>query len=485
MVLNYGHTLAHALEARRLAPGRGEDLRHGEAVAIGLVFAARLARRLGRIDDERVALHRRVVAGFDLPADLPDASAAELVDYMARDKKARHDLTFVLDGPHGVEAGPRRRPRRGPGYPGGHGGAAVSGSPLVVLLSGPNLDLLGERQPEVYGTATLADHVAAGRGGGRRRGARPRAPPDQPRGRARRARPRRPGPGRGDRRQRRCPHPLLVVAARRPGRLRRCRGRGPPVEPRRPRAVPPHVGGRPGGGGRRSPASGASGYRLAVEPWPISCAERATTVTGGDGTRRRPWTVGARLGRLRARLEAAGVDALVVTALANVRYLTGFSGSAGVVLVTGPTARCSTTDGRYRTQAAEQLDAAGTAGAVELVVGGVEAQRAAIVAGAGALAAPGAPSVPRRPRGRGRVMGRRSAGGPRCWARRSSSPRPRWRGERVRVADPAAARYADRARRKEDRRLHRGGAVQCVLGAYRRPDAASTGDIWKGTIRAA
>ena len=35
------------------------------------------------------------------------------------------------------------------------------GRPLVVLLSGPNLDLLGERQPEVYGSAKLADHVAA------------------------------------------------------------------------------------------------------------------------------------------------------------------------------------------------------------------------------------------------------------------------------------------------------------------------------------
>jgi 5-deoxy-5-amino-3-dehydroquinate synthase len=104
MILNYGHTLAHALEASAFGPEAKWDLRHGEAVAIGLVFAAMLARRLDRIDDERVALHRRVVAGFDLYADIPvGASAHELVAFMARDKKAHHDLTFVLDGPNGVE----------------------------------------------------------------------------------------------------------------------------------------------------------------------------------------------------------------------------------------------------------------------------------------------------------------------------------------------------------------------------------------------
>jgi 5-deoxy-5-amino-3-dehydroquinate synthase len=103
MLLNYGHTLAHALEAVALSGGP-VDLRHGEAVAVGLVFAARLARRLGRIDDDRVAEHEAVLGHFGLPGRLPPGlRAGELLEYMARDKKARHDLTFVLDGPRGVE----------------------------------------------------------------------------------------------------------------------------------------------------------------------------------------------------------------------------------------------------------------------------------------------------------------------------------------------------------------------------------------------
>ena len=98
-VLNYGHTLAHALEIA----GRF-DLRHGEAVAIGLVFAAELAAELGRIGPERVAEHRRVVAGYGLPDRLPvGAEADQLIQLMGRDKKARQGLTFVLDGPRGVE----------------------------------------------------------------------------------------------------------------------------------------------------------------------------------------------------------------------------------------------------------------------------------------------------------------------------------------------------------------------------------------------
>lgn len=98
-LLNYGHTLAHALETA----GR-YDLRHGEAVGVGLVYAAELARSLGRIDGGRVRRHRDVVSGYDLPTALPPGSDPdELVALMARDKKAVDGLTFALDGPAGVE----------------------------------------------------------------------------------------------------------------------------------------------------------------------------------------------------------------------------------------------------------------------------------------------------------------------------------------------------------------------------------------------
>ena len=99
-ILNYGHTLAHALET-----AGGYGLRHGEAVAVGLVFAARLAAHLGRIDDARVARHYDVVHSYDLPDRLPPGTDRQLVlELMARDKKATTGLSFVLDGPDGVTA---------------------------------------------------------------------------------------------------------------------------------------------------------------------------------------------------------------------------------------------------------------------------------------------------------------------------------------------------------------------------------------------
>jgi Xaa-Pro aminopeptidase len=89
--------------------------------------------------------------------------------------------------------------------------------------------------------------------------------------------------------------------------------------------------------------------------------------------------VGSRLARLRAGFDAAGVDALFVTRLPNVRYLTGFTGSAGMLLVTAADA-LFVTDGRYRDQAAEQLAAAGVEARV--AIGATQAAQRDVVSAA-------------------------------------------------------------------------------------------------------
>lgn len=99
-LLNYGHTLGHALETVG-----DHDLAHGEAVAIGLIFAAHLARALGRIDEARVEYHERVVgAEYGLRTRPPEGlDAGELLQVMSKDKKALDGLTFVLDSARGPE----------------------------------------------------------------------------------------------------------------------------------------------------------------------------------------------------------------------------------------------------------------------------------------------------------------------------------------------------------------------------------------------
>ncbi len=90
-ILNFGHTLGHAIESRLAYRG----LRHGEAVAYGMLFAVRLAesRGLERAFGDRL---RRLLGRFELPT-LPRLDAAELQDLMSRDKKATESgLTWVL-----------------------------------------------------------------------------------------------------------------------------------------------------------------------------------------------------------------------------------------------------------------------------------------------------------------------------------------------------------------------------------------------------
>jgi 3-dehydroquinate synthase len=94
-ILNYGHTLAHAIERRERYRWR-----HGAAVSVGLVYAAELSRLAGRLDDAGVQRHRDVLKALGLPVAYDPDALPELMKYMAGDKKTRSGtLRFVvLDG---------------------------------------------------------------------------------------------------------------------------------------------------------------------------------------------------------------------------------------------------------------------------------------------------------------------------------------------------------------------------------------------------
>jgi 3-dehydroquinate synthase len=92
-ILNYGHTFCHALET---ATGY-EQLLHGEGVAIGMICAARLAQRMGRVDAEFTSRLCDLLAALNLPLTVPEVDHEELVELMYRDKKVdRGKLRFVL-----------------------------------------------------------------------------------------------------------------------------------------------------------------------------------------------------------------------------------------------------------------------------------------------------------------------------------------------------------------------------------------------------
>ncbi len=91
-VLNYGHTMGHAVEQ-----ASDYTMRHGEAVAIGSVYAAELARAAGILDDAVADRHRRVLERVGLPTTWRGASYDDLRTRMAVDKKTRGSgLRFVV-----------------------------------------------------------------------------------------------------------------------------------------------------------------------------------------------------------------------------------------------------------------------------------------------------------------------------------------------------------------------------------------------------
>jgi 3-dehydroquinate synthase len=92
LMLNYGHTLGHALE--RLAGYRG--LRHGEAVALGMVFAARVAEAIGLAQPGLAAGHVELLAALGLPVGGVRLEPDRVLAAMATDKKQRQGLRLVL-----------------------------------------------------------------------------------------------------------------------------------------------------------------------------------------------------------------------------------------------------------------------------------------------------------------------------------------------------------------------------------------------------
>jgi 3-dehydroquinate synthase len=94
-VLNYGHTLAHAIEK-----AEGYRWRHGDAVSVGLVYAAALAARVGRLDQPTADRHRSVLELLGLPVTYRADAWPDLLATMRVDKKSRgsRQRFVVLDG---------------------------------------------------------------------------------------------------------------------------------------------------------------------------------------------------------------------------------------------------------------------------------------------------------------------------------------------------------------------------------------------------
>lgn len=94
-ILNYGHTLGHAIELVERY-----SWRHGAAVSVGMMFAAELARSVGRLSDADADRHRTILETLGLPITYRRDRWQGLLDGMRRDKKSRGDLLrfVVLDG---------------------------------------------------------------------------------------------------------------------------------------------------------------------------------------------------------------------------------------------------------------------------------------------------------------------------------------------------------------------------------------------------
>ena len=90
-ILNYGHTLGHAIEK-----DSKYKLRHGEAVSIGMVFAAELSKELADLSQDAVSLHRELLANFNLPLTYGKSRWNSLSVLLMQDKKVKQSrLRFI------------------------------------------------------------------------------------------------------------------------------------------------------------------------------------------------------------------------------------------------------------------------------------------------------------------------------------------------------------------------------------------------------
>ena len=92
-ILNYGHTIGHALEAVT----EYQYYRHGEAVAVGMVAAAKLAHKLGYLSSQEVTKHQKVLASFGLPTAYSGLDIEEIISKLKQDKKVQDGVVrFIL-----------------------------------------------------------------------------------------------------------------------------------------------------------------------------------------------------------------------------------------------------------------------------------------------------------------------------------------------------------------------------------------------------
>lgn len=91
-ILNYGHTVGHAMEA-----ASGFRLKHGQAVAIGMVAAARISHRMGKLDENEVIRLQDVLERAGLPTEMSGLDVKDIILAMAHDKKVQEEkMRFIL-----------------------------------------------------------------------------------------------------------------------------------------------------------------------------------------------------------------------------------------------------------------------------------------------------------------------------------------------------------------------------------------------------